>query len=83
MLGIVLLQLLATRARARWDDLAGDLSYGVFLNHFFIIWVVYPQGIGAGQLQVFIALCIAFSLLTQRYIERPLLKLRHTLRRAA
>jgi len=83
MLGIVLLQLLATRARARWDDFAGDLSYGVFLNHFFIIWVVYPQGIGAGQLQVFIALCIAFSLLTQRYIERPLLKCRHTLRRAA
>jgi len=81
MLGVVVLQLLATRARSRWDDLAGDLSYGVFLNHFFIIWVVYPQGIGAGQLPGFIALCIALSWLTQRYIERPLLKRRHTLRR--
>ena len=83
ILGIVLLQLLATRARTRWDDLAGDLSYGVFLNHFFIIWVVYPQGIGAGQLQGFIALCIALSWLTQRYIERPLLTRRQTLRRDA
>lgn len=83
MLGIVLLQLLATRARSRWDDLAGDLSYGVFLNHFFIIWVVYPQSIGAGQLPGFMALCITLSWFTQRYIERPLLKRRHALRRLA
>lgn len=82
MLGVMVLQLLATRARSRWDDLAGDLSYGVFLNHFIIIWVVYPQGIGAGQLPGFIALCIALSWLTQRCVERPLLKRRHTLRRA-
>lgn len=83
LLGIVALQLLATRARTHWDELAGDLSYGVFLNHFFIIWVVYPQGTGPGQWPGLIALCIAFSWLTQRTIERPLLKRRHALRRSA
>ena len=83
LLGMGMLQLLATRARARWDDLAGDLSYGVFLNHFLIIWVVYPRGIGAGQLPGFIGLCLALSWLTQRYIERPLLQRRHALRRLA
>ena len=81
LLGIVALQLLATRARSAWDDLAGDLSYGVFLNHFLIIWVVYPQGVGAGQMPGFIALCIALSWATQRYIERPLLQRRQALRR--
>jgi peptidoglycan/LPS O-acetylase OafA/YrhL len=81
LLGIVALQLLATCARSDWDDLAGDLSYGVFLNHFLIIWVVYPQGIGAGQMPGFIALCIALSWVTQRYIERPMLQRRKALRR--
>jgi peptidoglycan/LPS O-acetylase OafA/YrhL len=81
LLGIVMLQLLANRARSRWDDLAGDLSYGVFLNHFFIIWVVYPQGLGAGQMPGFIGLCITLSWFTQRYIERPLLNRRQALRR--
>jgi peptidoglycan/LPS O-acetylase OafA/YrhL len=81
VLGISLLHTLAARARARWDDLAGDLSYGVFLNHFLVLWTIYPQSMSPGQLPGFLAISIALAWLTQRCIERPLLKWRQTLRR--
>jgi len=80
MLGITLLHTLATRPRWHWDDLAGDLSYGVFLNHFLILWTLYPHGLAAAQMPGFVALCVALSWATQRTIERPLLKRRQALR---
>jgi peptidoglycan/LPS O-acetylase OafA/YrhL len=83
LIGIVLLHTLARGPRTRRDDLAGDLSYGVFLNHFLVIWTVYPQGISAAQLPGFLALCIALAWLSQRYIEQPLLALRRRLRSPA
>lgn len=82
IVGITLLHSLATRPRTRWDDLAGDLSYGVFLNHFLILWTVCPQGVTAGQLPAFLALSIALAWFTQHYIEQPLLRWRQALRRA-
>lgn len=78
--GITLLCTLATRARQRWDNLAGDISYGVFLNHFFILWTLFPQGASAAQLPVLLVLSITLAWLTQRYIEKPLLQLRQRFR---
>lgn len=80
LFGITLLCILATRARTRWDSLAGDISYGVFLNHFLILWTVFPRGVNAAQLPVLLALSIALAWLTQRYMEKPLLRLRHRFR---
>ncbi len=80
ILGLLLLHSLATRPRTRWDALAGDISYGVFLNHFFIMWTLYPQGVGSAQLPGFLALSMALSWLSQRLVEQPLLKLRHRFR---
>lgn len=82
VLGIVLLHTLATRPRTRGDDLAGDISYGVFLNHFLILWTLYPQGLSAGQWPGFLALSLALAWLTQRCIERPLLTLQRRIRGA-
>lgn len=76
-----LLHLLARRARHRWDELAGDLSYGVFLNHFLILWVLYPAGVSPAALSAYLLLSIALSFLTQKYVERPLLTWRRRLRR--
>lgn len=81
LLGITLLSALAKRPRARLDDFAGDLSYGVFLNHFLIMWVVYPGGVETTQLPGFIALSLALAWISQRSIEKPFLALRHKLRR--
>lgn len=79
MLGVVLLCALAPLARTRWDNLAGDISYGVFLNHFLIMWTVFPGGVSTAQLPALLALSITLAWLTQRYMEQPLLKLRRRL----
>ena len=55
-----------------WDQRLGDWSYGLFLNHFFCMWVLNlakPQT----PLQWFtlIACSVALSALTQRFLERP------------
>lgn len=76
-----LLHLLARRTRQRWDELAGDLSYGVFLNHFLILWMVYPAGVSPTALPGYLLLSIALAFLTQKYVERPLLAWRRRLRR--
>lgn len=81
IIGISLLHTLANRPRKHWDNLAGDLSYGVFLNHFLILWVIYPQGLGLTQIPAFILSSLTIAWLTQRYIEQPLLKWRTKLRK--
>lgn len=81
-LSLPLLQLLAQRRRRAWDERAGDISYGVFLNHFLLYWVLYPQGVGPAQLPGFLALCILLAWASQRWIERPCLAWRQRLRRA-
>jgi peptidoglycan/LPS O-acetylase OafA/YrhL len=82
IIGLVLLHTLAPRPRTRWDSLAGDVSYGVFLNHFLILWTLYPQGLSREQLLGFLALSTALSYLSQRWVEQSLLKLRHRFRKS-
>jgi peptidoglycan/LPS O-acetylase OafA/YrhL len=81
MIGLAFLVILGTKKQNRIDNFAGDISYGVFLNHFFIMWLLYPQGVAPSQLAGFLVFSIALSWLTQRYVERPLLKRRYSLRR--
>ena len=80
MIGISLLHTLANYPRNKLDDLAGDVSYGVFLNHFLILWTIYPQGIEVAEHPGFLSISLGLAWLTHRYIEQPLLKWRHNLR---
>ena len=80
LLGLTLLGVLAKRSRTRWDDVAGDISYGVFLNHFLILGMAYPQGVQTAELPGFLALSGALAWITQRIIEHPLLALRSKFR---
>lgn len=82
-IGTVLLQALARLARTDWDELAGNISYGVFLNHFLVLWTIFPQGVTPWQYPGFLVICITLAWLTQRYIEQPLLKARQKFRRKA
>ena len=81
IVGLIVVHGLASQPPNRGDTFAGDLSYGVFLNHFFIMWVLYPQGVEGSQLAGFLVLSVALSWVTQWLVERPLLKVRHRLRK--
>lgn len=80
LLGLVivfpLLHLLARRGRQRWDELAGDISYGVFLNHFLVFWVFFPAGVSLAQLPLFLGICVALAWVIQHWVERPCLRWR-------
>ena len=78
--GVPLIHLLAKRRRKAWDERLGDLSYGVFLNHFLILWVLFPLGVPFDQLPWFFGASVAFSSMVQRIIERPFLSWRLSLR---
>jgi peptidoglycan/LPS O-acetylase OafA/YrhL len=79
--GIAALHLLAPRRRQAVDEHLGELSYGVFLNHFLLIWLgLGPQG-PAGWAG-FVALSCALAWLTWIVAERPVMTWRRRLRRA-
>lgn len=86
-LGIPLLNTLSQRHLSpkwqRFDQQLGDLSYGIFLNHFLIIWVLdlgQPQR--AWQWAALIGVSVGLSALSQRFVERPVLLWRRTWRKA-
>lgn len=62
------------------DNYLGDLSYGVFLNHFLIQWGVIGLPAGLFQICVYIGLCVLLSALTQYVSERPAMHLRRLYR---
>ena len=74
----------------RAHTLAGDASYGVFLNHFLLIWcaqtlgwqpdVSQPGHAGPVGLVLLACASVAVAVASQRYIEQPVLKLRRRIR---
>jgi len=81
-LGLVLLHGLSRRRAGRLDALAGDLSYGVFLNHFLLIWLFgFDQvALTGARLALLMGASVLLSYATQRLIERPVLAWRRRLR---
>ncbi len=64
----------------------GDLSYGIYLNHFIVIWFVQrfcmPQFTPAVALWLVISVSCALAWLTYTLIEHPVLRWRHRFRQA-
>lgn len=79
VIGIVAVALLSRRRLGRLDAFAGNLSYGVYLNHWLLLilagtfgyahWLVFP-------------LAVALAALTYLGIERPIINWRHKVRQA-
>lgn len=80
-IGIPALYFLGRLPQSSWDNRLGDLSYGVFLNHFFLqwSWIGVPQS--PSQWLLYILATLGLSYLTQRWIERPVLLWRKKLRK--
>jgi peptidoglycan/LPS O-acetylase OafA/YrhL len=67
----------------RLDHLLGDISYGVFLNHFLVIWIAREFDVitpTTFELSLMIAVSIACAWVTFHAIELPAIKLRKKLR---
>jgi peptidoglycan/LPS O-acetylase OafA/YrhL len=81
-LGLPLIHLLsrasAPSPQGQWlDEQLGNASYGIFLNHFLLIWALgqaHPQSPSDWALLLFSS--IALSAFTQRGLEQPVLRWR-------
>lgn len=83
LVGLPMVAILSKKQSSFWDELAGNLSYGVFLNHMFIIWCFEAAGVSTrGSLKaVLIILCsMLLAWLSYRFVERPVITYRHRLR---
>ncbi len=66
------------------EELAGNLSYGVFLNHFLIIWLFQCIGISnhsGWYVYALITSSITLAGISYLLVERPVIRLRHALRK--
>lgn len=81
VIGVPLVAWLGRRRSGKLDHLAGDVSYGMFLNHFLVIWLLFAGSVqGTAQLAVLTACSFLLSWATQRLIEQPVLAWRRRLR---
>lgn len=81
------LQVLAHwRAGATWrriDQHLGNISYGVFLNHFLLMWLLqWPAPLEAYRLWGLVAASTLLSACTFRWVEKPVLRWRRHWRQA-
>lgn len=76
VLGIVLVSGLArvrlSGALQRFNQLAGNAAYGVFLVHFPVIWFVEMVGINDTKMVCVVTISTGLAVLGHLYIERPL-----------
>jgi peptidoglycan/LPS O-acetylase OafA/YrhL len=71
------------RIEGRWNEMAGDLSYGVFLNHMLlapILASLLPSASSGMRFVALIPISIALSYVTFQCIERPAIAWRRSLR---
>lgn len=80
VIGIPLVQWLGKLPQRALDNRLGDLSYGVFLNHFFIQWTLVDEPSSPRKLLLYLAASLLLSAVTQRLVEQPVLRWRRNLR---
>jgi peptidoglycan/LPS O-acetylase OafA/YrhL len=82
--GVTAVNLLAPRRRRALDDAIGNLSYGVFLSHFLVMWTVFDQHVDEWRdTTVYLVLSMFTALVMFAAVERPVLAFRHALRKRA
>jgi len=68
-----------------FDELAGNLSYGVYLNHFFVIWCLQIAGLPRSS-SLYIPILLAVSLLlawvSYELVEKRVVAARHRIRKS-
>jgi peptidoglycan/LPS O-acetylase OafA/YrhL len=80
-LGLPLLFVFGRLPQHALDNRLGDLSYGVFLNHFLIQWTVTGVPTDAAGWALYLVSIIVLSAVTQWLVERPVLAWKRRLRK--
>lgn len=84
MIGILVVGLIKNLGFSRLDEFFGNLSYGVFLNHFIIIWMMKKifviKTFDAFNIVILLISSCALAFFSFLYIERPALKWRRAIR---
>ncbi|MEI6544868.1 MAG: acyltransferase, partial [Methylococcales bacterium] len=84
LIGIAVISYIKHLGFSNRDEFFGNLSYGVFLNHFFIISIMQKffevKTFGVINLIILLLVSNMLALASFFYIERPALKWRHTIR---
>jgi len=85
-LGVPAVYLLTKLKFHRVDEFLGNISYGVFLNHFVVMYFLrafWPVAYDGHIVATVLALSFLLSGVSYYCVERPALKLRHALRAGA
>ena len=84
LLGILALGLLRRARTSSLDRFCGDLSYGVFLNHFIVIWTMQRffgvEAFSAGNALCLVLASCVLAWCSFHLVEQPALRWRHALR---
>ncbi len=82
--GVPSMFLLARCKRSGWDDWLGNLSYGIFLCHFLVIWIAellgVPKTMGGKALMIVASIALAYF--GYIAVEHPVVRWRRGLRRS-
>ncbi len=82
--GIPVLAILKQRRFSAVDELLGNLSYGVFLNHNLVFWIIERstgrEELNAPLAMLGIAVSIGLAAATYWLVEKPVLQLRRRIR---
>ena len=85
-IGFPLLYVLSKRRKNKYDDLLGNISYGVFLSHYLVRWfyqAIYPHYLkltGTEFVLFYLACAITLGAFGYYAIELPFLRLRKQMR---
>ena len=87
LVGIVAMSYMKYITFSNMDEFFGNLSYGVFLNHFIVIWIMQKFFMvdkfqATTVMMLLLASCL-LAFISFYFIERPALKWRHSIRYGA
>lgn len=84
LIGIVAISYMRHFSFSTVDEIFGNLSYGVFLNHFIVIWMMQKflemKTFDATHILILLLISGILALSSFWYIERPALRWRHAIR---
>jgi peptidoglycan/LPS O-acetylase OafA/YrhL len=84
--GIVAVSFIRRFTFSDMDEFFGNLSYGVFLNHFIVIWMMQKffavTRFDISNVSILLTCSLILSWGSYLYVERPALRWRHSIRNA-